>query len=231
MRRDVSTDSIRPSCCGLICRVRLPLPVPIRMNGARSCPGSPPSRTQAMEEPLAALGLDMAAEDWIRTIFRHRLAPICVTLLLFLIGTLYFASRQRLLAAMEQTAASEERFALAMQGANDGLWDWNVATGEVYFSPQWKRMLGLPPDEPETDLRQWAELLHPEDRDGALAQLRAYLRGRVERLEYEVRMRHRDGHYIDVLARAFAVRRDGGPQAFPGCGDPSGYYGKKRSGA
>ena len=157
----------------------------------------------------AVLGLDMDAGEWIKTIFRHRLAPICITFLFFMIGIIYFINRQRLLAAMEQTTASEERFALAMQGANDGLWDWNVATGEVYFSPQWKRMLGFSPDEAETNLHQWAKLLHSEDRGEAMAQLRAYLRGRGERLEYEVRMRHRDGYYIDVLARTFAVRRVG----------------------
>lgn len=155
----------------------------------------------------AVLGIDLDAADWQKTVFRHRLAPICITLLFFIIGLIYFVNRQRLLAAMAQTAASEERFALAMQGANDGLWDWDLTTGEVYFSPQWRRMMGLSLDETGTGLKQWAELLHPEDRDQALEELRDYLQGRVERLEYEVRMRHRDGHYLDVLARAFAVRK------------------------
>ena len=163
--------------------------------------------TSPTGKTIAVLGLDLDAGEWQRTIFRHRLAPISLTLLLFSLGILYVVNRQRLVAAMAKTAASEERFALAMQGANDGLWDWNVATGAVYFSPQWKRMLGVAPDEAETDLRQWAELIHPSERDAVLAELRAYLRGRVDRLECEVRMRHRDGHYIDVLVRAFAVRR------------------------
>lgn len=156
---------------------------------------------------LAILGMDIAAADWKIVIFRHRLAPLCLSMLLVLISLLVYGGRRRLLTAAARTEASEERFSLAMQGANDGLWDWNVVTGEVYFSPQWKRMLGLDPAAPLSDLRQWTELIHPADRQETLLQLKGYLRGRIDRLEREIRMHHSDGHYIDVLARAFVVRR------------------------
>lgn len=161
----------------------------------------------------SVLGIDIDAGDWQRTVFRHRLAPICISMLIFLIGLVFYITRQRLWEAVERTATSEERFALAMQGANDGLWDWNLVTDEVYFSPQWKRMMGFEQEETVKDPQAWSLLLHPEDRDKTLAHLRDCLQGQVDRLEYEVRMRHKDGHYLDILARAFAVRRktDGTP--------------------
>ena len=50
-----------------------------------------------------------------------------------------------------------------MAGANDGLWDWNVRTNEVYYSPRWYTMLGYPSDQEGGDLNTWASLVHPED--------------------------------------------------------------------
>ena len=103
--------------------------------------------------------------------------------------------------------ASEERFALAMEGANDGLWDWNVGTNDMYCSPRWKSMLGYEDGELENDLRTWERLVHPDDVDRVRDDVRAYLEGRSAKYESEYRMRHKAGHYADILARAFAVRR------------------------
>jgi len=61
---------------------------------------------------------------------------------------------------------SEERFSLAMRGANDGLWDWNLETDEVYYSPRWKSMLGYGEDELEHNLDTWASLVYQEDKGG-----------------------------------------------------------------
>jgi PAS domain S-box-containing protein len=108
---------------------------------------------------------------------------------------------------------SEERFAFAMQGANDGIWDWNLETDEVYYSPRWKNMLGYADDELESRLSAWERLVVPQDLERALEAVRAYLEGRTGRYEIEFRMVHKDGHLVDVLARALAVRRssDGKP--------------------
>ncbi len=112
-----------------------------------------------------------------------------------------------------ELSVSEERFSLAMRGANDGLWDWNLETDEVYYSPRWKSMLGYAESELENKLSTWASLVHPDDKEIALEKVRDYLDGRKDSFEVEMRMRHKDGHEVFVLSRAFLVTRgsDGKP--------------------
>lgn len=109
-----------------------------------------------------------------------------------------------------QLQSSEERFQLAMLGANDGIWDWNLLSDEVYFSPRWKEMLGYQDHELENRLDTWATLTHPDDREPTLALVRDYVEGRCDSFETEFRMRHRDGHYICVLSRALLSRDEDG---------------------
>jgi PAS domain S-box-containing protein len=101
---------------------------------------------------------------------------------------------------------SEERFELAMRGANDGLWDWNLVTNELYYSPRWASMLGYSVEELTPSIETFRELIHPEDRDRVLAVEADYISGQIDRYETEFRLRHRDGVYIDVLSRGFLVR-------------------------
>ncbi len=101
---------------------------------------------------------------------------------------------------------SEERFSLAMRGANDGLWDWDVRTNEVYYSPRWKGMLGYAEYEIEPAFSAWERLVHPDDKPAAMKGVEAFLSGELDTFEIEFRMRHKDGHYVDVLSRAFGVR-------------------------
>ncbi|HNJ92908.1 MAG TPA: PAS domain-containing protein, partial [Nitrosomonas sp.] len=103
---------------------------------------------------------------------------------------------------------SEERFSLAMRGANDGLWDWNLETDEIYYSPRWKSMLGYEAHQFANNLDTWASLVHPDDKAIALAKTQDYLAGRTTSLEIEMRMRHKAGHDVFVLSRGFLVRRD-----------------------
>jgi|CXWL01.1.fsa_nt_gi diguanylate cyclase (GGDEF)-like protein/PAS domain S-box-containing protein len=103
---------------------------------------------------------------------------------------------------------SEERFSLAMRGANDGLWDWNLETDEVYYSPRWKSMLGYGENELDNDLNTWANLVHPDDKDIVLEKVQKYLVGEADSFEVEMRMRHKDGHEVYVLSRAFLVIRE-----------------------
>lgn len=100
---------------------------------------------------------------------------------------------------------SEERFQLAMQGANEGLWDWDVELDEVYYSPRWKSMLGYTDEELENHFDTWKRLVHPEDMEPALARVREFLEGRSSGYEGEYRMRHKEGHYLDILSRGFPV--------------------------
>jgi PAS domain S-box-containing protein len=106
----------------------------------------------------------------------------------------------------EKLRSEEERFQLAMQGANDGLWDWNLLTDEVYYSTRWKSMLGYSEEELEPHLNTWKRLVHPADREATLAQVQDFLDGRLEKYEFEFRMRHKAGHYLTVLSRAFLTR-------------------------
>lgn len=101
---------------------------------------------------------------------------------------------------------SEERYHLASLGANDGLWDWNIETGQVYWSDRWKAILGYARDEIGSSVQEWEDRVHPEDRDGVWSQVRAHLSGEHPHLEAEHRMRHKDGRWVWVLTRGLAFR-------------------------
>ena len=88
---------------------------------------------------------------------------------------------------------SKVRFSLAMRGANDGLWDWNLETDEVYYSPRCKTMLGYAENELENHLDTWSEMVHPDDKERILDKVRDYVAGRLTSFEAEMRMRHKDG--------------------------------------
>ncbi len=105
---------------------------------------------------------------------------------------------------------NEERLMLAFAGAQEGVWDWNLETGEVYYSPRWKQMLGYAEHEIEGHVSAWERVLHPDDRAHA-ERLNAAARRGERAYEGEFRLRHKAGHYIHVLTRGFPVRRDGGP--------------------
>ncbi|MCW8327377.1 EAL domain-containing protein [Photobacterium sp. SDRW27] len=101
---------------------------------------------------------------------------------------------------------SEQRFAMAMRSANDGLWDWDLQTDEVYYSPRWKSMLGYEEHELDHMLSTWEAIVHPDDRVRVLQKAQDYLSGIVTSFEVEMRMRHKDGHYLFIRSRAFQVK-------------------------
>jgi PAS domain S-box-containing protein len=105
---------------------------------------------------------------------------------------------------------SDERFQLAMRGANDGLWDLNLLTNETYFSPRWKSMLGYADEELENRYDIWEQRLHPEDLEPTLSRLHDYMERRTTTYEVEFRLRHKNGHYVDILSRAFLLDGDHG---------------------
>ena len=119
----------------------------------------------------------------------------------------YSVERKRI---EEQLRDSEERYALAVTGANDGVWDWNLKTDEAYFSDRWKSMLGWQDGEVADHADTWFDRVHPEDYVTLRRELELHLEGRSEHLENEHRVRHRDGTYRWVLARGIAVRDEGG---------------------
>jgi len=105
---------------------------------------------------------------------------------------------------------SEERYALAAHGANDGLWDWKLATNEIYFSPRWTRMLGYSDNEIWSDPEEWFSRIHPADRERVKAQLAAHCQGSTPEFSSEYRIRHKNGQYIWMLSRGIAVRDEDG---------------------
>ncbi|HEX5761265.1 MAG TPA: EAL domain-containing protein [Thermoanaerobaculia bacterium] len=105
---------------------------------------------------------------------------------------------------------SEERYALALQGANDGLWDWDLKSGNVYFSPRWKSMLGFESEEVGSEPREWFDRVHPDDLMVLKAEISAHRAGGTPHFKSEHRMLHKDGTYRWVLSRGIAVRNGTG---------------------
>lgn len=122
--------------------------------------------------------------------------------------------------AEESLKQSEARYALAARAANDGLWDWNLRTDQVYFSERWLEMLGLVRNDADGTPGTWLGRVHPEDVDGLRDALDLHLAGRTEKVEHESRMLHRDGGYRWVLTRGVA-ERDGEGRAFRLAGSQS----------
>ncbi len=112
--------------------------------------------------------------------------------------------------AEEALRQSEERYSLAVRGANDGLWDWDIRTAHIYFSPRWKQMLGYLEDEIPDTIDEWFKRVHPDDLNRLKAEIAAHLEVLAPHFENEHRMLHRDGSYLWMLSRALAVRdKDG----------------------
>ena len=111
---------------------------------------------------------------------------------------------------------SEERWHFALEGAGDGIWDWDLEQDEVFFSPHWKRMLGYAEEEVGTLPDEWRSRLHPEDRERADKELRRHLEGLSALYTSEHRLRRRDGSYAWVLDRGKVVdwNLEGRPRRF-----------------
>lgn len=106
--------------------------------------------------------------------------------------------------------APVDRLSLVMQATNDGIWDWNIRTNTVYYSPRWKQMLGYENEELPNHFDTWQNLIHPEDVERAQAELDAYLAEETKHFELEYRLRHKDGAYRWVLARGILIRDEEG---------------------
>jgi len=112
--------------------------------------------------------------------------------------------------AVEDLRASEERYALAARGSNDGLWDWNLVSNDVHWSARWKAMLGYGESELGVSLDDWLTRVHPDDLPRVKEALGAHLSGKSLHYESEHRIRHRNGMFRWMLCRGAAVRNDDG---------------------
>ena len=116
------------------------------------------------------------------------------------------AHRER---ANERLEASEERFALAVRGANDGIWDWNLQTHEAYLSPRWKEIVGYRDDELPNIESSFFDRIHPDDKPHVNETVKGHLEN-SEPYRVELRLRHKDGSYRWILSRGEAVRDENG---------------------
>ena len=122
--------------------------------------------------------------------------------------------RERTEAALR---TSEERYALAICGANDGIWDIDIETGRAYFSPRWKSMLGYKDDEFANNYYEWEKRIQPDDRHRAIDTRKAYLDGFIPTYEMEYRLQHKDGSYRWMHVRGACFRDSTGkPYRFAG---------------
>ncbi|MCR6630654.1 MAG: ATP-binding protein [Magnetospirillum sp.] len=119
-------------------------------------------------------------------------------------------AQQELLAATEALRRSEERYALAMKGPNEGLWDWDPNSKELYLSARLLSILGFPSANLHTTSHEWLKLVHPGDRAPYQARLVDHLKGLTEHFECEYRVRGESGEYRWVLARGLVVRDGSG---------------------
>jgi diguanylate cyclase (GGDEF)-like protein/PAS domain S-box-containing protein len=119
----------------------------------------------------------------------------------------YAIERKQIKEALKE---SEERYMLAIQGSNDGLWDWNLQTNEVYYSPRWAEILLSPIEEISNSIDEWKKRIHPDDREITRATLENHLAGLTDHFESEHRLKREDGSYVWVLIRGMAIRDQAG---------------------
>ena len=122
-------------------------------------------------------------------------------------------AHERLSRAVKQLNDSELRWLFAVEGSRNGIWDWDISTGEVFLSDRWKEMIGYEPDELAGVFQTWETRLHPDDKQIVLDALQEYVSGKSKEFESVHRLRHRDGHYVWVLDRGMLVDWD--PQGRP----------------
>ena len=109
---------------------------------------------------------------------------------------------------VERLEASEQQLKFALDGSNDGLWDWNIASDEVYFSPRWKELIGHEDHELNDGFSEWATRVPEDAMPDIKAQLDACLSGETDAFHTEFQMRHKDGSWRWILSRAKVVERD-----------------------
>ncbi|UBF25309.1 PAS domain-containing protein [Kovacikia minuta CCNUW1] len=117
------------------------------------------------------------------------------------------AELRQLFAALQ---TSEERWQLAVRGNNDGIWDWNLKTNEVFYSTRWKEMLGYTDSEISNSIEEWEQRIHPDDREAVLAIHRAHIEGKTPYYIAEYRLRCKNGTNKWILSRGQALWDEAG---------------------
>ena len=143
-------------------------------------------------------------EGWMSATFSPHTSPEGETI--GVVGIVRDISARKL--AEEGLRESEERYALAANAANDGLWDWDLTGKNVYYSPRWKSMLGYADDEISSSTEEWFSRVHPEDLSAFNAAIGKHIQSDTSHFESEHRMQHKDGSYRWMLTRGLAMRNE-----------------------
>jgi diguanylate cyclase (GGDEF)-like protein/PAS domain S-box-containing protein len=133
------------------------------------------------------------------------------------LGYLQLSDAKQLMRTVQDLQRAEERYALAVRGANDGLWDWDITTDRMYFSPRWKEILGYSGTEIGDGSQEWFSRIHPSDLEHVKEELALHLKDPTHHFESEHRVQHKDGNYRWVLSRGMAIGdRDAAPHRMSG---------------
>ena len=116
----------------------------------------------------------------------------------------------RLKNTLEKLEKSRERYSLALKGANDGIWDWDLISANVSYSPRWKEIIGFESDSLSANLSEWFDRVHPEDRNTLQRNIDEHLAGNTDFIEVEYRIKHQDDTYRWVLTRGAAQKEYNG---------------------
>jgi len=126
---------------------------------------------------------------------------------LFVVFTSDITERKKAEVALSK---SDDRFQHAMKASNDGLYDWNLETNEIYYSPGWKKMLGYLDHELPNDFSVWENTTAPEDVKRSWELQQKLVNKQVDRFVLEFKMKHKNGHWVDILSRAEAIFNEDG---------------------
>ncbi len=113
-----------------------------------------------------------------------------------------FAGMQQMAEALQH---SEARWQFALEGAGDGIWDWNMETDRVFYSPQWKTMLGYTVEEISDTINEWSSRIHPEDKEQCYGALQDHFNAKTATYQVEHRVAMKNGQYLWVLARGKVI--------------------------
>ncbi len=111
-------------------------------------------------------------------------------------------------AAEKKLRESEERYALAIKGSNDGVWDWNLVEEVIYYSPGWKSIVGYPDEDIGNSPNEWFDKVHPDDLPKISMQIEEHLKNNISSIKIEHRLRHKDGGYRWFVARGTAISNE-----------------------
>ncbi|MEB3703163.1 PAS and EAL domain-containing protein [Candidatus Bealeia paramacronuclearis] len=164
------------------------------------------------DQPVLWKALESGANDFItKPVDRYEFLARTKNMLALSVSQKKLADHAHMLSqeveqATRDLKTSEERYALAAQGANDGLWDWDLVADKVFYSSRWKAMLGFKEDEISEKPEEWLKRIHPEDQETVKIDIESHLTGISEHFECEYRLRNQKGRYIWVVSRGLAVK-------------------------